>query len=646
MSKFESYPSADTLNDNDITLFNKSNITHKVSFATIVNIIKDKIGIGNIDSTPTQNSTNLVISNGIYNAIQNEKNRAINVEQTKANINDTYTKTEIDNKLITTNNTISNISQQIDDLQDKTDKTDIALDTKMSAMVENKIEYVTNTMMDIMNNNYQQIQLQLQQANSSNMIIQSQIPTDGTDASSILLSEISSLSNGQTLSTPSGTVLLNSNVVYAAENITLDFSKTIFIIGSDVNVGMILRLKNCNVIGLQINGDRDNKKSKYNNYSAQEFGRDYLIKIDNNSQNVNYIDCVLTNAPYCAVMLGHNIDNIVFNNLTCSNIGEHVFYKTGYIPYDNNITNLKLTNIQLDNIGVNPSNNTYTHYVNFIKVADDDHADESGIITKTIIDSLNVGNMENATVAMTLFGGNGKFVDTKITNSNFPNLIGNTYISELKVYDSKITNELAYSIMGIVKMNDISLYSCTIKSVSQGANLIDNYIQCVFNSYIKTSEISNVEDIINKDVILFSNCIFNSTTNSVMKHIYNDYLFINCSFNDTNTLSYKSAGLMEFGDDTFQQTHSVSLININSDVNNSDNRYAYLFRCKGKNNYYIYNTLATSRINFTQQVISAYLNDVLFDFSNNYYTPVTNDIKNAQKYSLINVRTANGTIIK
>jgi hypothetical protein len=323
-----------------------------------------------------------------------------------------------------------------------------------------------------------------------------------------------------------------------------------------------------------------------------------------------------------------------------------VFYKTGYIPHDNNITNLKLTNIQLDNIGINPSNNTYTHYVNFIKVADDDHAEESGIITKTIIDSLNVGNMENATVAMTLFGGNGKFVDTKITNSNFPNLIGNTYISELKVYDSKITNELAYSIMGIVKMNDISLYSCTIKSVSQGANLIDNYIQCVFNSYIKTSEISNAEDIINKDVILFSNCIFNSTTNSVMKHIYNDYLFINCSFNDTNTLSYKSAGLMEFGDDTLQQTHSVSLININSDVNNSDNRYAYLFRCKGKNNYYIYNTLATSRINFTQQVISAYLNDVLFDFSNNYYTPVTNDIKNAQKYSLINVRTANGTIIK
>ena len=45
MSKFESYPSADTLNDNDITLFNKSNITHKVSFATIVNIIKDKKGI-------------------------------------------------------------------------------------------------------------------------------------------------------------------------------------------------------------------------------------------------------------------------------------------------------------------------------------------------------------------------------------------------------------------------------------------------------------------------------------------------------------------------------------------------------------------------------------------------------------------------
>ena len=43
MGKFESYPEANALNDNDITLYNKSTVTHKITFIRLVNLIKNKI---------------------------------------------------------------------------------------------------------------------------------------------------------------------------------------------------------------------------------------------------------------------------------------------------------------------------------------------------------------------------------------------------------------------------------------------------------------------------------------------------------------------------------------------------------------------------------------------------------------------------
>lgn len=95
MGKFESYPSADSLNDSDIVLFNQNEITHKVNFVTLVNTIKNKIGITTIDTSPDSNSTNLVTSGGIYNAISVEKTRAqakeAELERDKANLAQTYT---------------------------------------------------------------------------------------------------------------------------------------------------------------------------------------------------------------------------------------------------------------------------------------------------------------------------------------------------------------------------------------------------------------------------------------------------------------------------------------------------------------------------------------------------------------------------
>lgn len=43
MGKFETYPEATTLENSDITLYNKSSITHKVTFGRLVSLIKSKI---------------------------------------------------------------------------------------------------------------------------------------------------------------------------------------------------------------------------------------------------------------------------------------------------------------------------------------------------------------------------------------------------------------------------------------------------------------------------------------------------------------------------------------------------------------------------------------------------------------------------
>lgn len=43
MGKFESYPEADSLNDSDITLYNKNSVTHKITFSRLVSLIKNKI---------------------------------------------------------------------------------------------------------------------------------------------------------------------------------------------------------------------------------------------------------------------------------------------------------------------------------------------------------------------------------------------------------------------------------------------------------------------------------------------------------------------------------------------------------------------------------------------------------------------------
>lgn len=76
MGKFESYPSINNLDDDDITLYNHDTITHKVSFLRLANLIKLRVA----DQIPTQGSDNLVSSGGIYNALQSKADKATTLD--------------------------------------------------------------------------------------------------------------------------------------------------------------------------------------------------------------------------------------------------------------------------------------------------------------------------------------------------------------------------------------------------------------------------------------------------------------------------------------------------------------------------------------------------------------------------------------
>lgn len=76
MGKFESYPSINNLDDDDITLYNHDTITHKVSFLRLANLIKLRVA----DQIPTQDSDNLVSSGGIYNALQSKADKATTLD--------------------------------------------------------------------------------------------------------------------------------------------------------------------------------------------------------------------------------------------------------------------------------------------------------------------------------------------------------------------------------------------------------------------------------------------------------------------------------------------------------------------------------------------------------------------------------------
>lgn len=94
MGKFESYPSINSLSDDDITLYNRDTVTHKVTFLQLARLVAERVA----DPVPMPNSDNLVTSRGIYDAIQSAVENKADKADTLAGygIVDAYTMTDCD----------------------------------------------------------------------------------------------------------------------------------------------------------------------------------------------------------------------------------------------------------------------------------------------------------------------------------------------------------------------------------------------------------------------------------------------------------------------------------------------------------------------------------------------------------------------
>lgn len=290
-----------------------------------------------------------------------------------------------------------------------------------------------------------------------------------------------------------------------ADGVTLDFSATTFKEGLSTNVPLILKLTNSKVIGLHIDGKRLDKTGIYD-YSAQLYGRDFLFKVDNNCSNVEFIDTILENAPYCAAMLGQNLKDIRFSGFRCKEIGEHIFYKTGYLSENNNILNLSFDNVHLTNVGINTGNIAGGHFVQFLKIANDGKADTDIV---GYCDNVKMKNMQLKqdnvnNVAVTIFAVydlRNALIDN--VYGDFTSVFGGKRASNSKCLNSKLIRGF-YTSADAIAYENLSFENCIFTGQFAHVNLSSMYRECTFERYFTSSATTALKN----KMLLFESCTF------------------------------------------------------------------------------------------------------------------------------------------
>ena len=138
MGRFESYESADSLNNNDITLFNKDTITHKVSFGTLVNLIRTALNL-EVETSPQESSNKLVTSGGIYNAIDDVQNEVDILDSNKADKSNTYTKAQVDALVASATGTIASVTGE-KGLVSTTSDGNVVIKCKLQSETQSKLD--------------------------------------------------------------------------------------------------------------------------------------------------------------------------------------------------------------------------------------------------------------------------------------------------------------------------------------------------------------------------------------------------------------------------------------------------------------------------------------------------------------------------
>lgn len=458
--------------------------------------------------------------------------------------------------------------------------------------------------------------------------IYSKIKADGiTNDMPTLINEINSLKEYECLVTPKGvSVLSSAGNPNIKTNISLDFSATTFKKGS-LSDTLIFKLNNSEVKGLTIDGNRDNQV-----FDDSKFGTDYLFKIDDNCKNVKFINTTLKNAPFCAVMLGQNLSDIYFNDLICENIGEHVFYKTGYIDINKNIENFICENIKLHNIGINPSNLTLGHTVQFIKIANVGDRTNVGYAKDIVL--RNISLKQDDTYAFVnvfeIYDLRDSLADK--VNGDFTSIYKCSKLDNVTCSNSKILRGF-YTNASLISLNNIVFEQCVFTGHFPHVNFATTYKCCTFDKYMESSTTTALKN----KILTFDNCIFNITASCSIDHVLTDIALINCSYKSKATTLVPSH-MIGFGE---KETIPSRLVTINGGYNDSVN-FNFLFSFRHASlRVSLQNLIATGRIRTSVPIMNINMQNVFFNFDSGYYTPVLTDIT-ATNTTFINVKTADG----
>lgn len=472
------------------------------------------------------------------------------------------------------------------------------------------------------------INASLEQKAQNIKYIYSKIKADGiTNDMPTLINEINSLKEYECLVTPKGvSVLSSAGNPNIKTNISLDFSATTFKKGS-LSDTLIFKLNNSEVKGLTIDGNRDNQV-----FDDSKFGTDYLFKIDDNCKNVKFINTTLKNAPFCAVMLGQNLSDIYFNDLICENIGEHVFYKTGYIDINKNIENFICENIKLHNIGINPSNLTLGHTVQFIKIANVGDRTNVGYAKDIVL--RNISLKQDDTYAFVnvfeIYDLRDSLADK--VNGDFTSIYKCSKLDNVTCSNSKILRGF-YTNASLISLNNIVFEQCVFTGHFPHVNFATTYKCCTFDKYMESSTTTALKN----KILTFDNCIFNITASCSIDHVLTDIALINCSYKSKATTLVPSH-MIGFGE---KETIPSRLVTINGGYNDSVN-FNFLFSFRHASlRVSLQNLIATGRIRTSVPIMNINMQNVFFNFDSGYYTPVLTDIT-ATNTTFINVKTADG----
>lgn len=472
------------------------------------------------------------------------------------------------------------------------------------------------------------ISASLEQKAQNIKYIYSKIKADGiTNDMPTLINEINSLKEYECLVTPKGvSVLSSAGNPNIKTNISLDFSATTFKKGS-LSDTLIFKLNNSEVKGLTIDGNRDNQV-----FDDSKFGTDYLFKIDDNCKNVKFINTTLKNAPFCAVMLGQNLSDIYFNDLICENIGEHVFYKTGYIDINKNIENFICENIKLHNIGINPSNLTLGHTVQFIKIANVGDRTNVGYAKDMVL--RNISLKQDDTYAFVnvfeIYDLRDSLADK--VNGDFTSIYKCSKLDNVTCSNSKILRGF-YTNASLISLNNIVFEQCVFTGHFPHVNFATTYKCCTFDKYMESSTTTALKN----KILTFDNCIFNITASCSIDHVLTDIALINCSYKSKATTLVPSH-MIGFGE---KETIPSRLVTINGGYNDSVN-FNFLFSFRHASlRVSLQNLIATGRIRTSVPIMNINMQNVFFNFDSGYYTPVLTDIT-ATNTTFINVKTADG----